>query len=99
MPVSFKGKVNPEFVGRLVSDNVRSLEVWWDGSKFKVVLCAGSADIDAYCNAVYNAYGGIKTELLESHYPERWHENMAWDYIDVSCRHGHYAVDLEGRHG
>ena len=99
VPASFKGKVNPEFVGRLVSDNVRSLEVWWDGSKFKVVLCAGSADIDAYCNAVYNAYGGIKTELLESRYPERWHENMAWDYIDVSCKHGHYAVDLEGSMG
>ena len=99
IPVSFKGKVNPEFIGRLVSDKVRSLEVWWDDNKLKVVLCADSTDIDAYCKAVYNAYGGIKTEPLESHYPEWWHENLARNYIDVSCEYGHYAVNLEGSMG
>ena len=97
VPESLDGKINDSLIGDLVSENVRSFELWWDGGELKMVLCAGSGDIDKYRSAVDYVYGAVQTTQMESNVPEWWHENLVLRYFDVAWQHGHYALNLKGQ--
>ena len=82
----------------LVSDTIRSFEVWWDKDErdLTFVLTSDESDLEQYKIAFSNAHPNCMFEDLEKTIP-KWFDATKCNYqlFDVGSYHGHYSATFE----
>lgn len=77
----------------LVSEGVRSMEMWWDGPEqnLDLVMAAGGGNLEPYKHAYSIMYPDVGFYRMDRTMPAWYNERAAYHYFDVSWRHGHFA--------
>ena len=95
IPIESNDAVAVGAVGGLVSEGVRSLELWWNGQHLDIVLAAGEHNLEPYKQAFSIMYPSARFVPLKNPVPKWYDERHPYHYFDVSWRHGHFAGTIK----
>ncbi len=97
IPLEVNDAVAAGAVIGLVSEGVRSIELWWDGKQkiLRIVLVAGTRNIEPFKQAFSIMYPAVVFYDLKVSDPEWYDERIPYHYFDVSWRHGHFAGTIK----
>ena len=97
IPIETNDAVAAGAVGGLVSEGVRSLELWWDGDTrhLDIVIAAGEHNMEPYKQAFSIMYPSSRFIPLKNAVPNWFAEHNPYHYFDVSWRHGHFAGTIK----
>lgn len=97
IPIESDDAVAAGAVGGLVSEGVRSMELWWDGDRknLDVVIAAGEHNMEPYRQAFSIMYPSANFRPLRHSVPKWYDERFPYHYFDVSWRHGHFAGTVQ----
>ena len=94
VPFNFDENLIKHAASSLVTDAVRSFEMWWDGEEKKLhtVLATVPDDAEIYKQAFLNMYPSAGVTPLENPNPAWYDQTAPYKIFDIGYYHGHFAA-------
>ena len=94
VPFNFDENLIKHAAASLVTDAVRSFEMWWDGEEKKLhtVLATVPDDAEIYKQAFLNMYPSAGVTPLENPNPAWYDPTAPYKIFDIGYYHGHFAA-------
>ena len=94
VPFNFDENLIKHAASSLVTDAVRSFELWWDGEEKKLhtVLATVPDDAEIYKQSFLNMYPSAGVTPLEEPNPAWYDQTAPYKIFDIGYYHGHFAA-------
>ena len=97
VPERAENKLVPHATGGLLSDTIRSFEIWWDKKEkdLKIALVTTKNDMPLYMNAYQNMYPNCSMSMLKNENPNWYARERPYNYFTLGNRNGNHVVIWE----